>query len=94
MFNYSVHTVGMEHIFTVRTLTDSCRLPSNATPGILRIVYHSDKTSNCVPGYIPHRVDPNSKSRIRRTPLSYAVEEGREAVMELLLAQDGVNPDF
>ena len=27
VFSYSVHTVGMEHDFTVRTLTDSYTIP-------------------------------------------------------------------
>lgn len=38
-------------------------------------------------------VDPDYKDRHNRTPLSWAVGNGHELVMKLLLAEDGVNPD-
>jgi ankyrin repeat protein len=38
-------------------------------------------------------VDPDSKDKYHRTPLSWAVIKGQEAVVELLLAKDGIDPD-
>jgi hypothetical protein len=48
VFSYCIHTVGMEHIFTVRTLTDSY-----ATPGIPELCI--PPISRCImsPQYIP-----------------------------------------
>jgi ankyrin repeat protein len=38
-------------------------------------------------------VDPNSKDKGGRTPLSWTEEKWHEAVVELLLAIDGVEAD-
>jgi ankyrin repeat protein len=36
------------------------------------------------------RVEPDTKDKSGRTPLSWAVENGHEAVVKLLLADDSV----
>jgi hypothetical protein len=43
---------------------------------------------------LKNRHVPNSKDTYGRTPLSYAAGNGHEAVVQLLLAKDGVDPDF
>jgi hypothetical protein len=39
-------------------------------------------------------VDPDSKDKYGRTPLSRAAENGYEAVVKLLLDEERVDPDF
>jgi ankyrin repeat protein len=42
---------------------------------------------------LENRYDLNLKDTSGRTPLSWIAESGYEAVIKLLLANDGVNPD-